>query len=221
MGRAAVAVAAVVLTGVLGATVWYRAGPGDASTVVAPEAQTVDPAAPEAKLLDSVLYVQSWRDFGNPVGFAYVPRTRPPGLVAIGPGNPPDLNGGSHRGSGNGARLDSYVLEIDGARVQAVVEFAAGPTSTCADTAGMTHAVCVRDRQLDDDPADVGLRHTTVYFTAGSDAALTSAGAGAARRFWAGVAFVPVAEAGWYTDLVTRARAAVVRQARTDAAGSR
>ena len=211
MGRTGeAALAAVVLAGALAVTTWYRADPGDASTVVAPEPQIVDPAVPESKLLSGILYVQSWRDFGNPVGFAYVPRTRPPGLLDIGPGNPPDLTGGSHLGSGNGARLDAYTFRLGGARVHGVVEFAAGPTSTCADTEGMTHAVCVRDKPLGGDPEDVGLRHTTVYFTAGSDAALRTPEAAAARRFWADVEFVPVAEARWFTDLAARARAAVI-----------
>ncbi|WP_250001075.1 hypothetical protein [Actinoplanes sp. M2I2] len=204
------ALGVVVAAGILGAAVRFWPASEAGATVIAPPSRVVDPSVPEAKLLDSVLSVEGWRDFGNPVGFAYVPKSRPPGLTDLTPGNPPDLTGGSHRGSGNGALLDAYHLEVDGRRVMVAVEFSAGPTSTCADVAGLTAATCVRDdKPITPEPDDVALRHTTAYLTADSAAALTSAEAEAAKRFWATAPFVPVTEATWFTDLLVRAEAAV------------
>lgn len=179
--------------------------------MVAPEPKMIDPSVPEYKLLDSVLYVDEWRAFGNPVGFTYLPKSRPPGLVSIGPGNPPDLSGGSHRGTGNGALIDAYDAKAGGSRVSGIVEFSARPTSTCDDVREMTHAVCVRSGKLaNPSPTDPDVRYVTVYFTADNDAALTSAEAKKLGRFWAEVDMVPAGEAAWFTDAVTRARAAVV-----------
>jgi hypothetical protein len=192
-GRAAVVVAAAAVVGV---AAWHRAGAAREAVPVAPEVAVVDPSVPEAKLLNGVLYVDERRRSGEPVGFAHVPRERPPGLTDV----TPDLSGG-----GDSARTDSYRLTLGGSRVFVFVEFAARPTATCEDTRGMTHAVCVRTAEL----PEPGVRYVTVYLTAGSAAVL--ADAGQVRRFWAGVDLVPVGEAAWFTDLVTRARAAVPR----------
>jgi hypothetical protein len=160
--------------------------------------------------LNSVLYIDAWRRFGRPVGFFSVPKSRPPGLTSIGPGNPPNLNGGSHVGSGNGARIDSYHLELAGFRLFAFAEFSAGPTSTCKATKEIAQATCVRDGALSASAVtDTRYRHLTVYFTTDDASAVTTPEAQRAERFWADVEMVPVGEAQWFTDLAGRARAAV------------
>ncbi|MCM4079994.1 hypothetical protein [Paractinoplanes hotanensis] len=180
--------------------------------VIAPPPRTVDSSVPDAKLLNSVLYVDDWRRFGNPAGFAYVPRSRPPGLIEISPGNPPNLSGAAHRGSGNGALLDGYRFRAGNARIFVVVEFAAGPTSTCADVSDLSHAICVRNsKPIRPEPDDVALRRTTAYFTANNSAALKSKEAGAAKQFWAEAEMVPAEDATWLTDLISRAEAAVLK----------
>jgi len=191
-----VALVAVVATGV---SAWRRADAAHPA-VVAPEFRSVDPTVPEAKLLDSVRYVDAWREFGNPVGFTSVPAVRPPGLTGVFPGNPPNLGGGSHRGTGNGASLDNYHVTVDGHRLSVVVEFSAEPTSTCADTEGMTAAVCVRNEAT-------GAGHVTVYLTGVHGPVDIDE----AQRFWADVEMVPVGEAAWFAGLAARARAAVLR----------
>ncbi|WP_250028390.1 hypothetical protein [Paractinoplanes maris] len=200
------AIAAVVVIGVAAAVAQIRAADEAEATVIAPPHRTVDPAVAEARLLDSVLYVDDWREFGNPVGFTYVPKSRPPGLVSLGPGNPPNLSGGSHEGSGNGAHIDSY--RLDGLFV--AVEFSARPTETCTNAQDPPRAICVRDNKPTvPDPEDITLRHTTAYFTAGNTGNLKSKKADVAKRFWADAEFVPVTQAPWYNELVTRAEAAV------------
>lgn len=206
------AVALAVAVGLMGVSVWHRATAEETSTLRTPALETVDPSVPEAKLLQSVLYIDTWRQFGNPVGFSYVPESRPPGLISVGPGNPPNLTGGSHRGASGGPVVDFYDSKVGGYRLFAVAKFSAGATSTCGDTKGMTHAVCVRDRVLSEpSPTDADVRHLTVYFTGDSDAVFTTTEAEKAKRFWADVEMVPVGEATWFTDLVRRARAAVQR----------
>ncbi|MCY1142941.1 hypothetical protein OWR29_33525 [Actinoplanes sp. Pm04-4] len=200
------AIAVVVAAGVAAAAGHYlQAGEAEA-TVVAPPNRTVDPAVPEARLLNSVLYIDGWREFGNPVGFTYVPKTRPPGLVDLNPGNPPNLSGGSHRGSGNGAQIDAYHLK----GLFVALEFAATPTETCANAQDPPRAICVRDNKPTvPDPADINLRYTTAYFTAGKPTTFKSKTTEAAKRFWSKVEMVPVQEAPWFTDLVTRAEASL------------
>jgi hypothetical protein len=202
----------VALLAALAATAYWRSTPAEeVERVVGPPPQSVDHTVPEAKLLDSVLYIDDWREYGKPVGFFYVPKSRPPGLTDIMPGNPPDLSGGSHVGTGNGARLDGYNVTAAGSRLSVIVEFAAGATSTCAWTKESAHAVCARNGRLRNIvPADPDYRHVTVYLTADSDAALETPQAMQIRRFWATTDLVPVGEAQWFTDLATRARASVV-----------
>lgn len=206
--RPVIAVAAVAV--MLGAFLWHRAGAAEQpAPVTAPDFQLVDPSVPEAKLLGDVLYLDEWRRFGKPVGFAYVPRNRPPGLTSVVPGDPPGPDGGIRR-TGNGATLDAYNFKAGGKRLFGAVEFAAEPTSTCADTAELNHAVCVRSGALSPAPADPGMRRLTVYLTADSDAALTGPAAEEIKQFWARTEMVPVGEAVWFTDLVARARAATL-----------
>ncbi|GAA2625428.1 hypothetical protein [Paractinoplanes durhamensis] len=171
----------------------------------APEFKTIDPSVPEAKLLTSVLYLDQWREFGKPAGFAYVPKTRPPGLTGMDPGNPPPLNGDTLLPSTEGRTIDGYHFTAGNTRLFAVVEIATEPTSTCTDTKGMTNALCVRDEHLPT-TTDPTARHRTAYFTADSQAALTAADE--ARRFWATTELVPSSEAAWLTDLTAKARAA-------------
>ena len=214
MGRRRSLAPTVVLAiavGFMGTSVWYRASAAREPTLVVPDSKIVDSSVPESKLLQSVLYVDEWWEFGNPVGFTYLPKFRPPGLVSVAPGNPPNLSGGSHRGTGNGALIDSYHFKVGGSRLQGVVEFSARPTSTCGAMKGVTHAVCVRNKALSNpSPTDPDIKYMTVYFTGYSDAALMSADAAKAKRFWANVDMVPIKEAAWFTDLVSRARAAVL-----------
>nr|WP_221376683.1 hypothetical protein [Actinoplanes polyasparticus] len=197
---------AIALVVAAGLTVRHWPADEAAAGVIAPTPRSVDPSTPEAKLLDSVLYVDDWRRFGNPVGFTYVPESRPPGLIEISPGNPPNLSGGPHRGSGNGALLDGYRFSAGNARIFVVVEFAAGPTSTCTDVSDLSHAICVRSsKPIRPAPDDVALHQTTAYFTADSNAALKSTDAEIAKRFWATTDFVPATDADWFTDLIDRA----------------
>ncbi len=79
----------LVLAAALGVMAWHRAGAASEQAAVAPEFSSVDPAVPEYRLLDSVLHIDEWRAFGNPVGFTSIPAARPPGLTGMGPGNPP------------------------------------------------------------------------------------------------------------------------------------
>lgn len=211
MGRRSGIVVVLVLAAAVGLAAWHRAGAAHESAAVAPEFAPVDPAVPEHRLLDGVLHIDEWREFGNPVGFSYLPAARPPGLTGVNPGNPANMSGGSHRGTGNGALIDAYHLRVGGHRLFVAVEFAAEPTSTCADTEGMNHAVCVRSGALPDPPPDdPDMKYMTVYFTADSNAALAAPESRKAGEFWADVEMVPAGEAAWFADLVARARAAVL-----------
>jgi hypothetical protein len=202
-----VAGVAVAIASLIALFFWNRSANADLPRVMAPSPESVDPSVPEAKLLNGVLYVDGWRRFGNPVGFDYLPRTRPPGLYSVGPGNPPNMNGGSHRGTGNGAIIDAYDFRFGTTRLFGVVEFAPDRTATCDNMKGETSSLCVRNK-LNPSATDPDHKWVTVYLT-GDHATLTGPAGKEAQRFWADVDIVPLDQATWFTDLVARARAAV------------
>ncbi len=206
-------VSAVVLAlaaGVVGVYAWRRPADQAQRPPAAPVIEPLDPSAPEFPLLSDVSYVDAWREFGRPVGFAYVPKSRPPGLTGVTPGDP--HGGGTPGGPQDGTRADAYTFELAGARVQAFAIFSVRRTDLCEDRKSDRHDPCVRDGEMSGAAsADPGSRHLSVHFTASDEAALATPEAKAAKRFWGEVEMVPVAEAAWFTDLVARAKAAVLK----------
>ncbi|XVU29937.1 hypothetical protein ACQPZJ_23455 [Actinoplanes sp. CA-054009] len=140
----------------------------------------VDESVPERSLVEDALRIDFERRHGEPGHFAVVPRTRPPGLLRMGIGsNGPDLV------------VDSY--QFGEQKLYALVELATRPTDTCASA-----DMCVRN----------DARHVTVYFT-GNVATTPRVGdpeTDTARTFWSKAEMVPVGEAAWFAELLTRGR---------------
>jgi hypothetical protein len=190
LGAAAVAAAAAVAIGV-----GINAARGDDSP---PDegVQVVDFSVPEHELLDDVLAIEAARSAGG-FSFSYVPATRPEGLRR--------LSGGT----AGPTVLDNYRLGTE--PVQLFVEFAEKPTGTCAGLrSDPGSGLCVKEATLAAAADDPRMRAMTIYVgQVGTQSTIPDdATTRAIRRFWSSTAMVPAAEAGWFTDLVTRARAA-------------
>jgi hypothetical protein len=151
----------------------------------------VDPTLPNHELLDSVLAIVAARAGADPQ-FSYVPQTPPPGLRR--------MTGGS-----TDPIMDSYDM-ADPAIRQASVQFSAQPGSTCTATSA---ASCVRGGPLHPAPPDPQFRYVSVHLHGDVTASPSRA---VAARYWSKVKLVPLAEAAWFTDLVTRAQAAPKRR---------
>ncbi|BEL08424.1 hypothetical protein Q0Z83_066150 [Actinoplanes sichuanensis] len=146
-----------------------------------------DVSVPEFKLLNDALQIDFDRRQGETRPYSLVPTERPPGLLRMTPGG---------TDSTDGASVTSYAFGER--RVQALVELSPKPTDTCElikDGQLTPESRCVRDDK-------VGSTYVTVYFTE----AVSSADEAAA--FWAKTPMAPIDEVGWFTDLLTRAKAA-------------
>jgi hypothetical protein len=177
--RRVVAAVAVVVA-VVGWVNWQQRETGDVPAAI-PIGAPVDPAVPDARLLQDVLDIGAGRAAGEP-NFSYVPREQPPDLLRMSPG-------------GKGAQVaDTY--QFGTRKLSAIVVFTATPADACA-------GVCVRK----DSPTQQAFRYVTVSFTGNVQGAPDprDPATAAAREFWAGVTFVPVEQAAWFADLAARA----------------
>ncbi|WP_229074244.1 hypothetical protein [Actinoplanes sp. DH11] len=146
----------------------------------------IDEAVPEHQLLRDVLVIDLERRNGELRHFAYLPEHRPPGLTGMNIGSD-DV--------GHGSVVDGYHL----GRSQVLVELAPRQTGLCRiiREGQLTAASrCLRDDAVDGVPE---FRRVTAY----------SSDRGADGAFWARTAMVPLAEAGWFTELVARGNAAL------------
>lgn len=162
----------------------------------------VNESVPEYRLVQDALRIDLDRRAGEVRHFALVPKNRPPDLLR--------MTIGSY---GVDAVVDTY--QFGGQWGHTLVELAARPTDTCEGIqGGQSSGMCVRDGALTRVAPDApGLRHVTVYLT-GNVSTTPRVGdpeTDRAREFWAEVEMVPLSEAAWFTELVTRGRAAVRR----------
>jgi hypothetical protein len=162
-----------------------------------PDTRAVDTSLPDGKLLESVLAIEAARATGAR-DYSYVPKTQPAGLTEMTPGLQ------------TGVVADSYTFGDPS--VWAVVEFSAEPTGTCAGIRrGDDPGRCVRQGTIAAARPGTAFENVTVYFTdsggAGPGAGEPSAVA-AAERFWSSVEFVPIEQAAWFSELLSRARSA-------------
>ncbi|GIF16056.1 hypothetical protein [Actinoplanes teichomyceticus] len=198
-----IAVAAVVGVGLAtGVALSRQAGDGAGAPPLQAGDLIVDESVPEYRLLQDALRIDLARHDGEAEHFALVPKTRPPDLLGMGIGS-----------DGPDAVVDGY--QFGRQRLHTLVELSARPTDTCAGIRSeRSSAMCVRDGALTHVAPDApGLRRVTVYFT-GNVATAPKAGdaeTDRARSFWAGAEMVPLDQAPWFTDLVTRGRAALHR----------
>jgi hypothetical protein len=159
----------------------------------------VDESVPEYRLVQDALRIGLDRRAGEAQHFALVPKTRPPGLLRMSVGT-----------NGVDAVVDTY--QFGEQWLHALVQLADRPTDTCEGIKeGQRSGMCVRDGALTRVAPDApSLRHVTVYFT-GNVSTTPKVGdpeTDTARKFWADVEMVPLAEAAWFTELVTRGKAA-------------
>jgi hypothetical protein len=191
----AVAVAVVAVAAAAAIGIGVNAARGDDSP---PDdaIQVVDFSVPQHELLDDVLAIDAKRNAGG-FGFSYVPKTRPDALRRL-------TAGGSDT-----TVIDGYQLGAE--PVQLFVEFAEKPTGTCQSfRADPGSGLCVKEAAVAAAADDPKLRNMTVYLgqvgtrTTIPDDATTRG----ISRFWSTTALVPVAEAGWFTELVAQAKAA-------------
>lgn len=190
MAAASAAVTAAAVAVLLGVVVWqqgYHNRPPEESLLL------VDPNVADHELLDSVLDIVSARANGEPQ-FSYLPETPPPGLRRMGGGSTAPI-------------IDSYDL-TDRTIRQVSVEFSAQPAAACTDmSTPETAQGCTRSGWLQPAPSDPRFRHVTVYLY-GPGAGKSSPSYLAAKSYWSKTKLVPIDEAKWFTDLVTRAKAA-------------
>lgn len=162
----------------------------------------VDESVPEYKLLQDALRIDLDRRAGESQHFALVPKTRPPDLLRMSIGS-----------DGTHSVVDTY--QFGQQWLHSLVELAAQPTDTCEGIRDeQSSGMCVRDGSLTRvAPEMPSLRHVTVYFT-GNVSTTPKVGdpeTDRARTFWTEVEMVPLDEAAWFTDVVTRGRAALQR----------
>ncbi|MDR6325882.1 hypothetical protein [Actinoplanes couchii] len=157
----------------------------------------MDPSVPDGRLLESVLVIEKARASGAP-GYSYVPMTQPAGLTEM------------SAGLQTGVVADSYTFGDPS--VWAVVEFSAEPTGTCEGIrSGGDAGRCVRQGAVETGRPGTGFENVTVYFTDSGGVRSVSSESpqiAVAGKFWATVEFVPIDEAGWFSDLLSRARSA-------------
>lgn len=161
---------------------------------------TVNESVPEYKLLQDALRIGLDRQDGEVQHFVLVPKTRPPDLLGMSIGS-----------NGPGSVVDTY--QFGKQWLYTLVELAAQPTDTCEVIRDeQSSGMCVRDGALTRVAQDAPrLRHVTVYFT-GNVSTTPKVGdpeTDRARKFWADAEMVPLNEAAWFTDLVTRGKAAL------------
>jgi hypothetical protein len=170
-------VAAVILAcGAIGVVGQMRRSAREAAQDAAERAQiaALDPLFADAHRIDLE------RRAGHVSHFALVPKTRPPGLArleAIG-------------GPGDDGVTDTYA---SGA-LRAIVKFTALPG---AHPCGVQ--TCVRDSEVGASTPDApSLEHVAIWLS-GDGPELVPI-----KKFWAETAWVPVADAPWFTDLAAR-----------------
>ncbi len=164
-----------------------------------PPSTAIDESVPEYRLLQDALQIDLARQAGEAQHFALVPKTRPPDLLRMSLGS-----------NGPGVVVDTY--QFGDQWLHALVELAAQPTGTCEEIRDdPASRLCVRDGALTRVAPDApSFRQLTVYLTGNvtTGPKVGDPETDRARKFWTEAEMVPLSEAAWFTDLVTRGRAA-------------
>ncbi|MGK5680155.1 hypothetical protein [Actinoplanes sp. URMC 104] len=183
--RTLIIAAVVIIVAAVAGIVWQQRDTEREAPAAIPVGPPVNPAVPDAKLLQDVLDINAYRTAGEK-NFSYVPKNRPPDLLRMNAG-------------GTGAQVaDTYQFGTQ--KLSAVAVFTAAKDGSCTQ-------VCVRPSTTVPG-AQPAFGHVSVSFSGNVTGApdLDEPATAAAKTFWAGTEFVPVAEAAWFTDLVTRAQ---------------
>jgi hypothetical protein len=167
---------------------------------------SVDESVPEYKLLQDVLRIDFDRQAGGGQRYALVPKTRPPDLLR--------MNIGSIV-TADGVETVMTGYQFGQQWLHALVEVAAKPTKT-SEYVRTDHkrAMWVRNDAVPERAAGTPrFRHVTVYFTGNVNTAPKAGDPETerARKFWREAEMVSLDEAPWFTNLLTRGRAALQR----------
>ncbi|MGX6605256.1 hypothetical protein ACWKSP_24435 [Micromonosporaceae bacterium Da 78-11] len=178
---------------------WWLRPPAEKETPpLFPVVPAVDIAAPESDLLQDALTIVAYRQAGS-LNYALLPKNRPPDLLRM-----------PAAGEDEEPVHDNY--QFGDQKLFAMVTLSSASDDACRALAkDLAAEMCVRDGALG--PGDERYRYLTVRLS-GNVSTTPKDGdpeTDRARRFWAGADMVPFDQAVWFTDLVTRAEAAVRR----------
>jgi len=182
MKRTLIVVVAVVLV-LGGVAVAGAMGAWSDGPAAPPGPPVVDASVPDHELLQDALAIDAeWRR-GGIAHFAFLPANRPPGLRRL-----------------EGIEVPDGVTDLYTGDARILVKYTADPPGRCVPPA------CLRSGPIGAASGDApSLHYVTAVTTGGAEPGARAA------RFWATTAWVPIAQATWFADLVTEARTAAGR----------